>query len=106
MEIQLIKLLMICFDIKSYQGPGDRYTGYIDSSLFAMTLIYALTYKGLGSISLNWSKRKELDHKLREIISIQNSHNVVFFVGVGHLNETTKIAVSKRYNLEDVIINN
>jgi nitroreductase len=100
------KLLMICFDIKSYQGSGDRYTGYIDSSLFAMTLIYALTYKGLGSISLNWSKRKELDLKLREIINIQNSHNVVFFIGVGHLNERTKIAVSKRYNLEDVIINN
>lgn len=100
------KLLMICFDIKSYQGSGDRYTGYIDASLFAMTLIYALTYKGLGSISLNWSKRKELDLKLREIINIQNSHNVVFFIGVGHLNEATKIAVSKRYNLEDIIIYN
>ena len=27
-----LMLLMICYDIKSYQGSGDRNSGYIDSS--------------------------------------------------------------------------
>ena len=52
------KLLIISYDIKSYQGSGDRNTGYIDSSLFAMTLIYALTFMGIGTVPLNWSKSK------------------------------------------------
>ena len=98
------KLLMISYDIKSYQGSGDRNTGYIDSSLFAMTLIYALTFLGIGTVSLNWSKSKELDLKLRQVVSIEKSHNVVFFIGLGHLNKTTKIAVSARPKTEDILI--
>jgi len=98
------KLLMVSYDIKSYQGSGDRNTGYIDSSLFAMTLIYALTFKGIGTISLNWSKSKELDLKLRSIVNITKSHNVIFFIGLGYLNKTTKIAVSARHKTEDILI--
>ena len=98
------KLLMISYDIKSYQGSGDRNTGYIDASLFAMTLIYALTFTGLGTVSLNWSKTKKLDVRLRDIVNVQESHNVVFFIGVGHLKKETKIAVSTRYKTEDIFI--
>ena len=69
-----------------------------------MTLIYALTFLGIGTVSLNWSKSKELDLKLRQVVSIEKSHNVVFFIGLGHLNKTTKIAVSARHKTEDILI--
>lgn len=98
------KLLMICYDIKSYQGSGDRNSGYIDSSLFAMSLIYALTFKGIGTISLNWSKSKESDIQIRKIINIRKSHNIIFFIGLGNLNKTTKVAVSTRHNIDDILI--
>lgn len=98
------KLLMVGFDIESYQGSGDRYSGYIDASLFAMSLLYALTYKGLGAVSLNWSKPKETDIKLRNLVNIKPSHNIIFFIGVGHLNDTTKVAVSTRYSLEEILV--
>ena len=104
-DYKIDKLLIIGFDIKTYQGSGDRYTGYIDSSLFAMTLQYALTYKGLGCVSLNWSKPKDLDLELRKVINIEDSHNIIFFIGVGNLEEKTKIAVSTRYNLDDILFN-
>lgn len=98
------KLLMIGYDIEAYQGSGDRYSGYIDASLFAMSLLYALTYKGLGTVSLNWSKSKEKDINLRKTINIKDSHNIIFFIGIGNLNDKTKIAVSARHNLEDILI--
>ncbi|EAR12264.1 hypothetical protein PI23P_06560 [Polaribacter irgensii 23-P] len=98
------KLLMIGYDIEAYQGSGDRYSGYIDASLFAMSLLYALTYKGLGSVSLNWSKSKEKDINLRKVINIKESHNIVFFIGVGNLNDKTDIAVSTRHNLDDILL--
>lgn len=98
------KLLMIGYDIEAYQGSGDRSSGYIDASLFAMSLLYALTYKGLGSVSLNWSKSKEKDVNLRKAINIKESHNIVFFIGVGNLNDKTDIAVSARHNIDDILI--
>ena len=98
------KLLMVGYDIEAYQGVGDRYSGYIDASLFAMSLLYALTYKGLGSVSLNWSKSKEKDLNLRKAINIKDSHNIIFFIGIGNLNDKTKIAVSARHNIEDILV--
>jgi len=98
------KLLMVGYDIEAYQGSGDRYTGYIDASLFAMSLMYALTYKGLGAVPLNWSKSKQKDIHLRKAINIKDSHNIIFFIGIGNLNDATNIAVSTRHKLEDILI--
>jgi nitroreductase len=97
------KLIMLTFDIESYQGEGDRSSGYIDTSLFGMTLIYALLYKGIGSISLNWSKPKNDDICLRKIMKIKESHNVVFFIGVGILKEESMVAVSSRFNVNEIV---
>ena len=75
------KLIMVGYDINSYPlEVGDRYTGYIDASLFAMTLIYSLTFLKLNSIALNWSKPKNIDLELRRLIKIKDSHNIIFFM--------------------------
>jgi hypothetical protein len=98
------KLIILTFDIEAYQGEGDRISGYIDASLFGMTLLYALTQKGIGSISLNWSKSKEIDIQLRTLSNIKKSHNIVFFIGVGMIKDKTKVAASARLDIDEVIV--
>jgi len=98
------KLIILTFDIEAYQGEGDRMSGYIDASLFGMTLLYALTQKGIGSISLNWSKSKEIDIQLRTLSNIKKSHNIVFFIGVGMIKDKTKVAASARLDIDEVIV--
>ena len=96
-------LLLIGYDIRAYQGSGDRYTGYIDASLFGMTLMYSLTEKKLATIPLNWSKNSVDDRKLRQLVDIDDAHNIAFFIAVGKKKKSAKIANSARLPLDMVI---
>ncbi|MDA9912306.1 nitroreductase family protein [Planktomarina temperata] len=96
-------LLIIGYDIRAYQGSGDRYTGYIDSSLFAMTLLYSLAEKDIATIPLNWSKTSQDDRKLRKLVEINDGHNISFFIAVGERSESAKIATSARLPTDAII---
>ena len=95
-------LLLVCCDLKYYQGVGDRMSGVIDGSLFGMTLLHALTRFKIASISLNWSKGYQNDKKLRKLIQIPESYNVLFFVGLGSFKEKTRVPVSTKSNVYDI----
>lgn len=96
-------LFVVVADMSAFYKSGERYQGWIDGGLFAMSLNYALHSMGYGVCMLNWSKDGREDARFRKEFGIPDSHLVVMMMAVGHLPETFKVAVSPRPVTEEVI---
>ena len=82
----------------------EPFQAYVDGGMYAMSLLYALHYKGLGTIPLScgfhWSKLKKL-HKCFEIPANEVPVEIVAF---GELLDDFKIAVSKRKKINFTVV--
>ncbi len=85
---------------------GERYQGWIDGGIFAMTLALSLHAEGLGACFLNWSVEMEQDRALRQCIGIPDNEIVITMMSAGHLKEEFRVPVSQRKPLDDVLILN
>lgn len=98
------KILVVTADMQHFTSVGERYQGWIDGGLFAMSIVYALHSLGLGSCMLNWSVRKETDRAMRQAAGIPDSEAVIMMIAVGHLPERFTVAHSQRKPLTDVLV--
>ncbi len=96
-------LLVISADISRFQSTGERYQGWIDGGLFAMSVIYALHSLGLGSCCLNWSKIPQDDRALVRAVPELESERVIMFLAVGHLPEKLNVPISNSPPIEEVL---
>lgn len=85
---------------------GERYQGWIDGGIFAMTLALSLHAEGLGACFLNWSVELEQDRALRECLGIPDNELVITMMSAGHLKDEFRVPVSQRKPLQDVLILN
>lgn len=96
-------LFVVTSDLACWQSAGERYQGWIDGALFAMTLVWALHSRGLVSCMLNWSKRKETDKELRRYLGIEDSELIVVLVAAGYPAERFRVCRSPRLPLENIL---
>ncbi|MDA7517829.1 nitroreductase family protein [Akkermansiaceae bacterium] len=80
-------------------GPRSRNQGYCDTGMFAMLLMLSLLEKGIASCPLNWAKEPVDDSKLRELVDLPESQQVVLLVGAGMMKESFEVACSNRREL-------
>lgn len=98
---QVKKLLLITTRVTSFWGSGERNQCWIDGGLFAMSLIFGLHSRGLGTCCLNWSKTVPDDDRMRALLHIPDDEVIIMFLAVGHLPEALTVARSVRRPLED-----
>ena len=96
-------LFVIVSDLSVFSGLNERNQAWIDSGLFAMSLLYSLTYRGLGACPLNWCVTTETDRSLRKLLGIPSQFSVVMLISVGHLPNKFDLAVSSRRDVSDVL---
>ena len=82
---------------------GERYQGWIDGGIFAMTLALAIHAEGLGACFLNWSVEPAQDRAMRNHLGIADDELVITMMSAGHLKEAFSVPVSHRKPLEDVL---
>jgi nitroreductase len=99
-------LFVITADMGQMNLLGERYQGWIDGGLFAMTLALALHARGLGACFLNWSVPSARDKQLRRLIGIPDSELVITMMACGHLKPRFAVPVSQRKPLDAVLITN
>ena len=97
-------LFVITSDMCQMNLVGERYQGWIDGGLFAMTLALALHARGLGTCFLNWSVASERDRELRALVGIPDAELVITMMACGHLKPRFAVPVSQRKPLESVLI--
>lgn len=96
-------LLLVTARLDTLLSVGERYQGWIDGGLFAMSLIYALHSLGLGSCCLNWSVEPEADRALKQRAGIASDQQIIMLIAVGHLPDQLTVAQSPRRPIEQVL---
>lgn len=96
-------VIIVTSDISVFTGTKERNQSYIDGGLFAMSLMYALSYLGLGACPLNWCVNPDRDMKLKRLTGIPDSHNIIMLIAAGHIPESLLIAKSCRFNVAEVL---
>ena len=96
-------LLIVTSDLNVFEGISERNQSYIDGGLFSMSILYALSYLGLGACPLNWCVDNHKDRVLRKLIALPDSHIVVMMISVGHLPDSFMIAASQKNELSKVL---
>lgn len=93
---QLGGVAVITSDLAHWEQANERYQGWIDGGMFAMSFAYALHAEGLGAVMLNWSERKERDRELRAVAGLAESELVITMIGFGCLPARLNVPVSQR----------
>jgi nitroreductase len=95
-------ILIVTSELGSFLSVGERNQCWIDGGMFAMSLVYALHSKGLGTCCLNWSVEKEADQQLRSVTGIKPSESIIMLIAVGHLPDRLRVASSPRRPLDQI----
>lgn len=103
-EIQTV--FVITSNMEHLNLIGERYQGWIDGGIFAMTLALSLHAEGLGACFLNWSVELEQDRALRRCLGIPDNELVITMMSAGYLKDEFRVPVSQRKPLEDVLVLN
>lgn len=87
-------ILLITHDLSVMMTAGERNQAFVDGGLYAMTLIYALQARGIGSCCLNWSSTASQDAALRAELKLPPEHVVIMMIAIGYPAEGCTVAVS------------
>lgn len=96
-------LLIVAARMDVFTGPGERFESYIDGGLFSMSLMHALHHQQLGCVPLNWSVTPAQDRRLKALVGIPDSENIIMLLAIGHPAETFSIPQSARRELGEVL---
>lgn len=99
-------LFVVTANIGEMNLIGERYQGWIDGGIFAMTLALAIHAEGLGACFLNWSTEPDQDRALRKCLGIPDTELVITLMSAGHLKPEFHVPVSHRKSLDEVLILN
>ncbi len=97
------KVAAITVDTRNFWGAGERNQAWVDGGLFAMSFIFGLHARGLGSCCLNWSRSNEDSSKLRKLIGARDTEAVIMLIAIGHLPNEFVVPHSERKNITDVL---
>ena len=95
--------IAIVGDFSNYFSARDRHGPYIDSSLFAMSLTYALETMGLGSVILNWPEVAAQDFVARKKLGLKAHERVMFMMAIGYPDRARPVPRSAKKTAQLVI---
>lgn len=74
----------------------EQHLLYVDASLFAMSLMYALTAKGIANIPLTQCVKRKVLNLIRKDFDIPKNEMPVLLIAIGYYPEEVKVARSER----------
>lgn len=95
---------IVTMNIQSFVGAGERNESFIDGGLYSMSLLYAFHYYGIGACPLNWMVHPHEDAKLRELLQMQPSENVIMMISAGYIPDSVQVAKSVRKEVSDQVV--
>lgn len=97
------RAIIVTADMERY-FLSEAHLGYVDGSLFAMSLIYAFTYLGVATIPLTICQPKKVLKKFASDFGIPGNEYPVIVIAIGHYPDTAEIAKSERYPVQDFTV--
>ena len=91
---------IITSDLCHWETAAERFQGWVDGGMFAMSFAYGLHAEGLGTVMLNWSVTRQQDRALHQLTGLPESALVITMIGFGQMAETLRVPVSQRKPIE------
>jgi len=95
-------ILAIVGRLRAYFHPRDRHLIYIDGSLAAMSLMFALETLGLSSCSLNWPDIGTREKKITRLLKLEPDERVVMLLSIGYPDPEGLVAYSQKKTLDQL----
>ena len=95
------KILLLTTDMKLWDC-NFRTSGFLDTGIFTMNLLYSLHYYKICACTLNAQLNRKQRKELRNIVGFSESEIPVVFMVVGKAPNHFMIAGSQRVNVEEV----
>lgn len=97
------QLIILTVDRSYFYSTGERYQFYIDGGIYLLNLLYALHYYKVAACPANWGKDFIADNKLRAIIDIDKSEQVICMIPIGIAQKEFAITLSYRRAVDEVL---
>lgn len=97
---QIPAVAVVVGKLDSYFSPRDRHAIYVDSSLAAMSFMFALETLGLSSSVINWPDFEPLEVKMQKTLGLDVSERVVMLIAFGYPDPNGGIPYSQKKSLE------
>jgi nitroreductase len=95
-------VVVVVGKLSSYFSPRDRHAIYVDSSLAAMSFIFALETLGLSSTVINWPDLEPLERTMQKTLGLEHSDRVVMLIAVGYADPTALVPYSQKKALDSI----
>jgi len=87
---------------RAYFNDRDKHVIYIDASLSAMALQFALETRGLASCCINWPAIPENERKVESLLDLDPDESVVMLMAIGYPDPDGMIPYSEKKPVESV----
>jgi len=95
-DFEQAHLGVITYDVSSLGFYGERNQGYLNAGLFAMSLVLAFHWKGLGSCLLQVGNSYAQERALAEALGLPPNHRLAVAVAYGYPREEEVVPASVR----------
>ncbi|WP_353815373.1 nitroreductase family protein [Agromyces sp. SYSU T00266] len=93
-------IVVVVGKLESYFSPRDRHAIYVDSSLAAMSFMFALETLGLSSSVINWPDFEPLEAKMQRTLGLGLPDRVVMLIAVGYAHPEGLVPFSQKKELD------
>ena len=94
-------LLIITSNLDYFSGDKERNEAFIDGGMFSMSLLYALSEKGIGACALNANLGVKKINAIKKISNIDNSEEIIMFISVGYYEDLVQVPLSRRDKIDN-----
>ncbi len=99
-------VVVVVGKLSSYFSPRDRHAIYVDSSLAAMSFMFALETLGLSSTVINWPDLEPLERTMQKTLGLDFSDRVVMLIAVGYADAEALVPYSEKKELDTIRVYN
>jgi nitroreductase len=89
-------MLVIIGQQRNYFSERDRHLIYIDSSLAAMSMIFALEIQGLSTCCINWPDIESRENAIAELLGLAPDERPVMCMAIGYPDPEGMVAYSQK----------
>lgn len=93
-------LIVVVGDLSAYFHERDRHNIYIDASLAAMSLIYALEVQGVSSCIINWPEIARKERIITKKLKLETSRRVIMLISIGYPDPRGMVPYSQKKRLD------
>lgn len=95
-------VIVVIGKLRAYPSERDRHVIYIDASLAAMSLMYALETLGLSSCPINWPDIEAKEKQMSQILDLEPDERVIMLISLGYPHPEGMVPYSQKKSLAEI----